>query len=122
MKVLVTFKSGMDGQGFHTRHFEMEQTEYHLLKTDFIAYLNGEDEAVKGASYHYLDNDSLQAREIAMRFEDVLYVECIVQEHAQGQGPNALGQIVTSPLEGAGGYSTTGPLSSRLTGSGEGEG
>jgi hypothetical protein len=122
MKVLVTFKIGEEGQWYHTRQCEMEQTEYHLLKTDFLAYLNGEAEAVKGATYRFLDASSRQSRELVVRFDDVLYVEGIVKEPAPTRGiPEPANPTITGPLESAGVHSLTGPLSTRIAGSGESE-
>src|SRR5207253_11418509 len=80
MKALVTFKVTDERERPITRHFDMDQKEFHLLNTDFLAYLNEEEGALKAASYKYMDTDTRQVREIILRYGDILYIESIVQE------------------------------------------
>jgi hypothetical protein len=91
----------------------MEQAEFHLLKTDFLAYLNGDQGALKGASYKYIDGDSHQLKELVIRFDDILYVEGILKE-AVPIGSVTGAQITGSLQAGP----PTGPLQSRIAGGG----
>ena len=117
MKALVTFKVTDERERPITRHFDMDQKEFHLLKTDFLAYLNEEEGALKAASYKYMDTDTRQVREIILRYGDILYIESIVQEGLP-QPPAAAQpehvQPITGPLPPA--QQPTGPLLTRISG------
>ena len=124
LKVLITFKVTEGVERIHTRLCEMEQTEYGQLKADFLAYVNGEAEAQRGASYGFLEGASQQPREMILRFDEVLYIECIAPKGERGTGSNnhAAAHSITGPLESAGAHSSTGPLSTRISGPTDGEG
>ena len=98
MRVLITFKVGGDNNQVHTRHYDFEPVEYELVKSDFLAYLNGGASALRGASYKCIDPDNGQVHDLLLRFDDILYVECIGQEEYKTV-PKAL---------------STGPLSARI--------
>lgn len=118
VKVLITFKIGEERQWFHTRHCEMAAAEAYLLQTDFLCYVNGEPEAVRGALYHYIDTDSQQQRELVVRFDDILYVEFLVPESVNNdtESNGATTHTSTGPLESVDERMSTGPLSSRISG------
>ena len=108
MRILVTFKGGAENERAHIRTLDMEQPEYERLKSDFLSYLNGSALASRGASYYYLDIDTSQSRELIVRFDDILYMECIIQVSAQDNRAAARS-------------GTTGPLLSRIASTGTGE-
>jgi hypothetical protein len=120
MKVLITYKlgEGRDWSHTHTRNYHMEPAEFHLLKTDFLAYLNGEQAALEGACYKYVDGDSHQLKEVVIRFDDILYVECIVKEAVSPTQITAPQHITGSLQPGP----PTGPLQSRIASSTPGGG
>jgi hypothetical protein len=115
MKVLLTFKVSDASDRPLTRHFDMDQKEFHLLKTDYLAYLNGDEGALKAASYKYMDTDTRQVWEIILRFGDILYIESIAQEDSP-QSPAAQSEHgdITGPLLAD--QQPTGPLLSRISG------
>ena len=106
MRVLITFKVG-DGKGWnHTRHFDMELAETVTFKRDFLGHINGGIGVLSGASYRCIDPDTGQARELAIRFGDILYVEFMPQTGSTPD-PHAHSQASTKPI--------TGPLQTRLS-------
>ena len=116
MRLLLTFKVG-DGKGWnHTRHFDLDLGESETFKRDFLTHINGGIGALSGASYKCIDPDTGQARELAVRFSDILYVELMPQTgvtldaHSQGQ---AAGKPISGPLQTR---LSTSPLQSRNLG------
>lgn len=106
MRVLISFARG-EGETVHTRHYDLDQDDYLSLKQDFLAYLNDGATTLRGSSYKYRDVDTDQARELLLRFDAILCVECMPQEGV------ASGQGVTRP---------TGPLQARFAGTATGVG
>ncbi len=102
MRVLISFRWG-EGETVHTRYYDLDQEDYLSLKQDFLAYLNDGATALRGSSYKYTDVDTGQARELLLRFDAILCIECMPQEGASG------GQGATKPA--------TGPLQARIAGS-----
>ena len=119
MRILITFRAGPETEWAHTRHFDMDQPEYEMLKGDFLSYLNSSASALRGASYHYIDVDTNQLRELIIRFDDVLYIESIIQVVSPDYRPGTRSGN-TGPL-GAPPTNTTGSLLSRIGGTGTGE-
>lgn len=117
MRVLITFKVG-DGKGWnHTRHFDLEPADAETLKRDFLDHINGGIGALNGAFYKCVDPDSSQPRELAVRFEDILYVEFMphVGGLADAQGQIAGRTPISGPLQTRLG---TSPLQTRMVGGG----
>lgn len=77
MRVLITFKVGAEGDQVHTRHYDFEAEEFERLKADFLGSLNGALGALRGACYTCIDPDTNQTRDLLLRFDDVLYLECL---------------------------------------------
>jgi hypothetical protein len=102
MKVLITFKVGKEGEWIHTRHYDFDQADFQLLRRDFLDCLNAAGGALQGASYRCIDPDTNQSRELFLRFDDILYLECVSQD------PSLASQSTTRPI------TTTGPLHSRI--------
>ncbi len=115
MRVLITFKVG-DGKGWnHTRHFDLDQAEAGSLKRDFLTYINGGIGALNGTAYTCLDPDTEQPRELAVRFEDILYIEFVPQTTSSldTQTTHVTGKTPTGPLQTRLG---TSPLQARAAG------
>lgn len=108
MRVLIMFKFGEGGERTHTRTYGLESAEAYRLTSDFLTCLNDGAGGQKGGSYKCIDVDTNQSRELILRFDDILYLECI---HPDGQAEN-----ITGPLSKG-----TGPLQSRLASTGSGE-
>lgn len=98
MRVYVTYKIGSEETQFHTRHYDMAQADFDQFRRDYLAYLNEGASALKGASYRYLDVDTNQMRELVVRFDDILYIESVLQEVAAA-GVDAAATTITSPLQ-----------------------
>ena len=111
MRVLITFRvaEGDGGERVHTRHYALEQTDYDILKTEYLAFVNGSASALRGAPYKCIDPDTGQSREMILRFDDILYIEAIVQE--------ASPEHQTGPVK-----KITGPLQMRIATGSTGEG
>ncbi len=109
MRAVITFKLGEETTMVHTRHYDLETADAEMLKGDFLAFLNGGASALRGASYKYTDVDTRQAKELVVRFDYILHIELMPTP----------GTLDSGSLAGA---SITGPLTSRLGGTGPIEG
>jgi hypothetical protein len=120
MRILITFKVG-DGKGWnHTRHFDLDMADAESLKRDFLGHVNGGIGALGGAAYKCVDPDSGQPYELAIRYEDILYVEFMphVSGSSENQGQIAGKASITGPLQAR---LSTSPLQSRTSPSGGGK-
>ena len=107
MRLHITFKTGGDADAPHTRHFDVDSDTYELLKADFLRYLNEGATALRGAAYLYTDVDTQQAKELFVRFDDILYIEAMpLQDHMESL---ASSRTTTT------GNLNTGPLRTRMT-------
>ena len=107
MRLHITFKTGSDDDAPHTRHFDVDTVTYDLLKSDFLRYLNEGATALRGAAYIYLDVDTQQAKELILRFDDILYMEAMpLHDHIESR---ASSKTTTT------GNLNTGPLRTRIT-------
>ncbi|HUP27017.1 MAG TPA: hypothetical protein VM409_01175 [Chloroflexia bacterium] len=105
MRLLITFKGHAE---YESRHFDVEASMYELLKCDFLRYLNEGATALRGAAYNYVDIDTGQARELILRYDDILYIEAVPQTDHLDKHPS---RTTTGNLN-------TGPLRARITASG----
>lgn len=105
MRAFITFKVGADAAQVHTRQYDMTDTEAELLKSEFLAYLNGGASALRGASYQYADPETGLARELVLSYDIVLFIE----------------MVPPPPIVDAQNNLITGSLQSRLAGTGQTE-
>ena len=107
MRLHITFKTGSDDDAPHTRHFDVDISTYELLKADFLRCLNEGAIALRGAAYTYLDVDTQHAKELILRFDDILYMEAMPLQDLME--PRISGKTATT------GNLNTGTLRTRIT-------
>ncbi len=107
MRLHITFKTGSDHEEPHTRHVDVDSATYELLKSDFLRCLNEGATALRGAAYTYLDVDTQQAKELVIRFDDILYMEAAHNQDGM-ESSNSSKTITTGSLN-------TGSLLTRIT-------
>ena len=107
MRLHITFKTGSDDDAPHTRHFDVDSATYELLKAEFLRCLNEGATALRGAVYTYLDVDTQLAKELILRFDDILYIEAMPRQDAIE--PRVSNKTITT------GNLNTGPLRTRIT-------
>ena len=107
MRLHITFKTGSDDDAPHTRHFDVDSATYEILKADFLRCLNEGATALRGAAYAYLDVDTHQAKDLILRFDDILYIEAMPRLD-QIESRTSSKTVTTGNLN-------TGPLRTRIT-------
>ncbi|MDQ3928612.1 MAG: hypothetical protein M3328_05625 [Chloroflexota bacterium] len=98
MRVLITFRLVEEDDRVHTRHYGIESTELDRLKNDFLTCLNHSTNAPEGGAYQCMDVDTNQARELLLRFDDILYIECISSDPFS-EHPSGSLSLGTGPLQ-----------------------
>ena len=107
MRLHITFKTSSGADVPHTRHFDVDNATYELLRVEFLRCLNEGATALRGAAYTYIDVDTHQAKELTLRFDDILYMEAMpFQEQTEPASPGK------TPITG---NLNTGSLLNRIT-------